>query len=153
LELWNRFRSSLEPLEKRIEFWLFQMSSDYKCTKENLNRIYEFFEQNKLGNRAVIEFRDPSWWKVIKEIENTGSTFCSVDAPKLPNRLIDSNDSVYLRLHGSRDWYNYIYSKQEMNRILSKIQNLKADRKAIYLNNDHGMLKNGLYLVRKSKII
>jgi uncharacterized protein YecE (DUF72 family) len=52
-----------------------------------------------------------------------------------------------LRLHGSTDWYNYLYSEKELNKILKKIKKVKTKRKAIYLNNDHGMLKNGRYLL------
>jgi hypothetical protein len=32
--------------------------------------------------------------------------------------------------------------------MISSVEKLKADRKAIYLNNDHGMRENGLYLLK-----
>jgi uncharacterized protein YecE (DUF72 family) len=101
-----------------------------------------------LRTKAVVEFRDISWWEVIKIIENMGIVFCSVDAPNLPHNLTATNNAVYLILHGSKEWYNYIYSETELDKILSKIKKLKADKKAIYLNNDHGMLENGLYLLK-----
>ncbi len=41
-----------------------------------------------------------------------------------------------------------IYSKTELDTILTTIKKLNADKKAIYLNNDHGMLENGLYLLK-----
>jgi uncharacterized protein YecE (DUF72 family) len=129
------------------------MPSDYKYNEKNLETIRTFFEKTRLGNKAVVEFRDTSWWNAIKQIENMGIVFCSVDAPGLPQNLISMNDAVYLRLHGLKKWYNYIYSDKELDKILSKIKKLKAKIKAIYLNNDHGMLENGLYLLRKSKII
>jgi uncharacterized protein YecE (DUF72 family) len=119
LELWNRFRRTIESLEKKIDFWLFQMPSNYKYKQENMERIKTFFERTKLGNKAVVEFRDMSWWKAIKKIENIGIVFCSVDAPNLPRNLIATNDAVYLRLHGSKDWYNYIYSENELDKIIS----------------------------------
>jgi uncharacterized protein YecE (DUF72 family) len=148
LELWNRFRLSLECLEKKIDFWLFQMPSKYKYSKENLEAIRAFFEKTNLQNRAVLEFRDSSWWKFIKEIANIGIVFCSVDAPGLPHSLIPTNKVLYLRLHGSKDWYNYIYSEKELEKILSEIKKLRAHKKVIYLNNDHGMLENGRYLLK-----
>ena len=100
------------------------------------------------NNKLVLEFRDPSWWKEIKTIANIGIV-CSVDAPNLPNTIINTNDVIYLRLHGSKEWYNYVYSKRKLDSILSKMEKLKASKKAIYLNNDHGMLKNGVYLLEK----
>jgi uncharacterized protein YecE (DUF72 family) len=148
LELWNRFRQPLESLEKKINFWLFQMPSNYKYKQENLEAITAFFEKTNLRNKAVIEFRDSSWWKATKEISNIGIVFCSVNAPYLPHSLISTNGAVYLRLHGSKEWYNYIYSEKELDNILSRIKKLKADKKMIYLNNDHGMLQNGLYLLK-----
>ncbi len=48
----------------------------------------------------------------------------------------------------SKVWYNYIYSEKELDRILSEIKKLSADKKVIYLNNDHGMLENGRYLLK-----
>jgi uncharacterized protein YecE (DUF72 family) len=148
LELWNRFRQPLESLEKKIEFWLFQMPSNYKYKQENLEAIRAFFEKTNLRNKAVIEFRDTSWWKAVKEIANIGIVFCSVDAPGLPHSLMSTNCAAYLRLHGSKEWYNYIYSEKELDNILSRFKKLKADKKMIYLNNDHGMLQNGRYLLK-----
>jgi uncharacterized protein YecE (DUF72 family) len=148
LELWNRFRQPLESLEKKIDFWLFQMPSNYKYKQENLEAIRAFFEKTNLRNKAVIEFRDSSWWKAAKKIANIGIVFCSVNAPCLPHSLMSTNGAVYLRLHGSKEWYNYIYSEKELDNILSRIKKLKADKKMIYLNNDHGMLQNGLYLLK-----
>lgn len=148
LELWNRFRQPLESLEKKIDFWLFQMPSNYKYKQENLEAIRAFFEKDNLRNKAVIEFRDTSWWKAVKEIANIGIVFCSVDAPGLPHSLMSTNGAMYLRLHGSKEWYNYIYSEKELDNILSRFKKLKADKKMIYLNNDHGMLQNGRYLLK-----
>lgn len=108
--------------------------------------------QTKLENKAVIEW-DPSWWKVTDKIENIGIVFCSVDAPKLLRATIVSNKTVYLRIHGYKEWYQYIYSKSELDEVYTSIRKLNADKKAIYLNNDHGMLENGLYLLKKLKPI
>jgi uncharacterized protein YecE (DUF72 family) len=95
-----------------------------------------------------LEFRDDSWWrkKAIEELEAIGVAFCSVDAPQLPKKLVTINKTIYIRLHGSTEWYNYVYSEKELDKILTRIKRKKAERNAIYLNNDHGMLRNGLYL-------
>jgi len=71
-----------------------------------------------------------------------------VDAPDLPNKLIAVNGGLYLRLHGSTKWYSSIYSEKELDNLLKKIKRLNASKSAIYLNNDHGMLKNGIYLLK-----
>jgi uncharacterized protein YecE (DUF72 family) len=147
-ELWERFRSLLSPLENNIDFWLFQLPPDYKYSKENLQTIQKFIDRTSLRSRAVIEFRNRSWWAQINDVKNIGVIFCSVDSPDLPRKLIAANGGLYLRLHGSTKWYNSIYSETELDNILRKIKRLNAHKSAIYLNNDHGMLKNGLYLLK-----
>ena len=61
-------------------------------------------------------------------------------------------NAVYLRIHGYKEWYRYIYSQKELDILLASIKNLDADKKAIYLNNDDGMFENGLYLSKKSHL-
>jgi uncharacterized protein YecE (DUF72 family) len=127
------------------------MQPSFKYNLENLEIVSKFFSQIKLLNdnqKAVIEYRDPSWWKAIDKIENIGLVFCSVDAPALPRDRIVTNKSIYLRIHGYREWYRYIYSQRELDTISASIRKASADRKAIYLNNNHGMLENGLYLLK-----
>jgi uncharacterized protein YecE (DUF72 family) len=154
-ELWVRFLKIFEPIEDRIDFWLFQMPANFKFKPENLERVKSFFNSENIIQRivtrkkAVIEFRDSSWWdeSALKEIEKAGIAFCSVDAPALPNKIIASNGTVYLRLHGSKTWYAYVYPEERLKQIVSDITAVRAQKKAIYLNNDHGMLKNGLFLM------
>ena len=150
-QLWESFKSTLSPIEKNIDFWLFQMPPDYKYSKENLQTIKNFLARTSLRNKAVVEFRNASWWTHAGEVRKLGITFCSVDAPELPNDLIAENGALYLRLHGSTKWYNSIYSEKELDCALEKIRELKVDKGAIYLNNDHGMLINGLYLLKNIK--
>lgn len=111
-ELWVRFLEIFEPIEDSVDFWLFQMPANFKFKPENLERVKSFFNSENIMQRivtrkkAVIEFRDSSWWdeSALKEIEKAGIAFCSIDAPALPNKIIVSNGTVYLRLHGSKIW-------------------------------------------------
>jgi uncharacterized protein YecE (DUF72 family) len=155
INLWKRFRQPLKRLEERIDFWLFQMPSVFKYSEENISRIRNFASDAEIANRAVIEFRDPSWWnkKRLKEIERIGIVVCSVDAPGLPTKLVSMNETTYLRLHGTTEWYNYLYSEKELDKIVDKLNKSNSKRKAVYLNNDHGMLPNGKYLLRKAGVL
>ena len=127
------------------------MPPSFKYSAENLEKVCKFFTNIKLHNKAIIEFRNPPWWTAIDKIENIGIVFCSVDAPELPHARIVTNKTIYLRIYGYKKWYQYLYSKIELETILTSIRKLNAGRKAIYLNNDHGMLENGLYLLRRLK--
>jgi uncharacterized protein YecE (DUF72 family) len=126
------------------------MPPTFKYTAENLKTVNKFFKGIKLDNsKAVLEFRDPSRWGVIDKIAEIGIVFCSVDAPGLPRTRIVTNNILYLRIHGYKKWYSYIYSQAELDTIISSVKKLNANKKAIYLNNNHGMLENGLYLLKK----
>jgi uncharacterized protein YecE (DUF72 family) len=65
--------------------------------------------------------------------------------------MIVTNNAMYLRVHGYKKWYSHIYSQAELDTMISSIKELNAYKKAIYLNNDHGMLENGLYLLKNLK--
>lgn len=124
VQLWYKFSKTLDRISDKIDFWLF---------------------------KAVLEFRDSSWWKIINKIAEIGIVFCSVDAPGLSRTRIVANNVMYLRVHGYKKWYSHIYSQTELDTMISSIKKLNAYKKAIYLNNDHGMLENGLYLLKHLK--
>lgn len=155
-ELWEEFWKIFAVLENRIDFWLFQMPANFKFTPENIDTVKSFFNAKQVASsivahrKAVIEFRDSSWWstRALKEIEKIGIAFCSVDAPALPNTIIRAGDAIYLRLHGTSTWYNYLYPEQKLKEIVADITSMEAQKKAIYLNNDHGMLSNGLFIIK-----
>jgi uncharacterized protein YecE (DUF72 family) len=157
IELWDQFSKIFEPLQNKIDFWLFQMPANFKFKQENLERVRSFFNSDGIMHqvvtrkKAVIEFRDSSWWNepALKEIERAGIAFCSVDAPRLPNEIITISDAIYLRLHGTKTWYNYLYPEERLKQIVSDMIAMGAQKKAIYLNNDHGMLPNGLFLMKR----
>ncbi len=150
IEIFKRFKSYFKPIENKIAFWLFQMPPSFEFNETSLSRIRNFF--SSLGIKAVIEFREPSWWneEVFEILEEMGIVFCSVDAPELPKDIIKSNETVYLRLHGREEWYSYEYKKEELDEIFDMIIRLSPKFCYIYLNNDHGMLPNGKYLLEKT---
>ena len=133
LTIRSKFSKTLNRIDDRIDFWLFKMPPSFKYSLENLETVRNFFNKNKLdNNESVIEFRDQSWWKVIDKIENIGIVFCSVDAPQLPHTGVVTNDSIYLRIHGYKKWYNYIYSQTELDTLLSSIKKLNVKKKTVY---------------------
>ena len=75
IHLWYKFKKTLDRINDKIDFWLFKMPPSFKYTSENLEIVSKFFSKIKLNNKAVIEFRHPSWWKAIDIIENIGIVF------------------------------------------------------------------------------
>ena len=147
VKTWKKFESLFKEMKDRISFWLFQMPPTFAATSENMTRISKFFSELNLGNSAVIEFRHPSWWDKKAVCKDVGATFCSVDAPGLPREIVSMNDALYLRLHGRETWYAYVYSEHELEEIIRTIKKLDACKEYIYLNNNHGMLLNGKFIM------
>ena len=152
IKLWRSFRKTLEPIHDKIAFWLFQMPSSFKFNEENMERLRTFGRDAILDKNAVLEFRDDSWWSAssLRELRKSKIIMCSVDAPMLPNKILNLNNTVYLRLHSSKSWYNYLYSEQELRSIMARLKKKRASSIAVYLNNDHGMLPNGKFLLEQT---
>jgi len=146
---WRKFESRFDELKDKIAFWLFQMPPNFMATTENMEIISSFFSALNMGNSVVVEFRHPSWWDKKEAVKETGATFCSVDAPGLPRDIVSVNDAIYVRLHGREAWYAYVYSEEELKEMIEEIKKQKAHKKYIYLNNDHGMLPNGKFLMQR----
>ncbi len=147
LKTWGKFKSLFEEMEDKISFWLFQMPPDFSATSENVMRVSNFFLELNLGNSAVIEFRHASWWNEKNACKDVGATFCSVDAPDLPREIVSMNEALYMRLHGRETWYAYVYSERELEEIIEAIKKHDVRKKYIYLNNNHGMLPNGKFIM------
>ncbi|MFW6117630.1 MAG: DUF72 domain-containing protein [Thermoproteota archaeon] len=149
LGTWEKFKTGFKGIQDKITFWLFQMPPDFTATQQNINRILAFFEELNLGNSAVLEFRHPSWWEKKEVCREVGATFCSVDAPDIPRDMVNMNRGIYLRMHGREEWYSSIYTDKQLKGIIHKLNKLDAEKKYVYLNNDHGMLPNGKYLLNQ----
>jgi len=151
INIFKNFQKKFEKIKDKISFWLFQMPPTFQFNEKNLKKIENFFNNLDIYDKAVIEFRDISWWndETFAFLEGIGVIFCSVDSPELPRDIIKTKNRIYLRLHGREEWYNYVYTNEELDLILNKIYSLNPKLCYIYLNNDTGMLVNGKYFLKK----
>jgi uncharacterized protein YecE (DUF72 family) len=145
-EVWTRFYELFKPLDRSVDFYLFQLPPS--TTSKALKNIEKFFENTKLKERFALEPRNLSFFEndVLKNIEQMGMTFVSVDAPDLPRNIYATTDAVYLRVHGRESWYSYCYSEEELKEILEKIREVNTESAYIFFNNDHDMLENARVL-------
>ncbi|MDG6930506.1 MAG: DUF72 domain-containing protein [Nitrososphaerota archaeon] len=148
VDLWERFVNLFASMNSKIRFWLIQMPPGYKASDSNIGSVTSFIRAAG-DERVVIEFRDKSWWAVSDRIIDAGAVFCSVDAPGLPDRILNSHGTAYVRLHGRTSWYSYNYSHEELDIMASRLMQSNAESAFIYFNNDIGMLENALYLLNK----
>jgi uncharacterized protein YecE (DUF72 family) len=88
--------------------------------------------------RNVVEFRHSSWWneKVYRAFRDSGTIFCSTSGPRLPDELIRTADDVYVRFHGTEQWYRHNYTREELAVWAKRVQQSGAARVWAYFNND-----------------
>jgi uncharacterized protein YecE (DUF72 family) len=102
---------------------------------ELLERISSQIDNHFLN---VLEFRHESWWstEVYDFLEKKGLVFCSVSASGLPERLVKTADSVYVRFHGKDGLYQDYYADDDLKAWAEKIKQSSAKQILCYFNND-----------------
>lgn len=124
-----------DVLGPQLGCFLFQFPPSYKYTP---SRLKSLTEQLDPAYRNAVEFRHRSWWRpaVYRRLGERGLIFCSVSGPRLPDELITTGDTLYVRFHGRSRWYRHNYSPDELTEWTTKILQSGAREVWIYFNND-----------------
>jgi uncharacterized protein YecE (DUF72 family) len=130
--------------------FLFQLPPSFHYTPAALKRILKQLDPRR---RNVVEFRHPSWWNetVYKAFRDTNTIFCSISGPRLPDELIKTTDDVYIRFHGTKNWYRHDYTREELSVWATRIRQSGARQVWAYFNNDREgyAIKNARELIRQ----
>jgi uncharacterized protein YecE (DUF72 family) len=123
-------------LGDRMGCFLFQFPPSYRFTPARLTSLLGQLDPSR---RNVVEFRHASWWneRVYDAFRKTGTIFCSCSGPRLPDVLVKTSDTVYVRLHGPERWYRHDYSKGELTKWADRIRLSGAKTAFVYFNNDY----------------
>jgi len=146
-ELVKDFGYIADLLGERMGCFLFQLPPSFHYTPGRLKSIINQLEQ---GRRNVVEFRHASWWNdnVYAAFQKAGIIFCSCSGPRLPDYLVKTTDDIYIRFHGTKQWYRHDYSIEELQQWADRIYKTQAKRVWVYFNND----RNG-YAIKNAKIL
>lgn len=149
----EEFLDKISPLKtaNKLGALLFQLPpsftvSEFKNTEEFLDRLPTANEYD-----YAMEFRHPSWetegpWEMLKHY-NIAAVM--TDSPAKENlqflsRITITADNSFLRFHGRNTkghyWYNYLYSEQELQPWVDKVDQLRTQTKIlrVYFNNHYG---------------
>lgn len=138
--IFKRFKKLFLPLEESIHYYLLQFPSRFT----DLDKIEKFIEN--CGNEKIsIEFRNDSMFtdEIIKWGKRLGILLVSIDAPKLPRKIMSEN-IIYERVHGRTDWYSHNYSDEELLEIKERIIFNNPKKVYVFFNNNHMMLDNAI---------
>jgi uncharacterized protein YecE (DUF72 family) len=122
-------------LHEKLLCVLFQLPPFIQKNIELLEKIANQVDP-KVTN--VVEFRHESWWdsEVYAFMKKKGLVFCTVSASELPETLVATASSVYIRFHGKNGWYKHFYPEEELKEWAEKIKKQNAKRVFCYFNND-----------------
>lgn len=139
-------------LGPRLGCFLFQLPPSFHYSPAALSRV---LRQLDPARPNVVEFRHRSWWneRVYRAFRDANAVFCSCSGPRLPDELVRTADDVYVRFHGTKQWYRHDYSKQELAVWAERIRASGAKRVWAYFNNDRDgyAIKNARELIRQLK--
>ncbi|HEX8371217.1 MAG TPA: DUF72 domain-containing protein [Chthoniobacterales bacterium] len=134
-ELVRDFGLIADLLGDRMGCFLFQLPPSFHYSPARLKRI---LSQLDPARRNVVEFRHRSWWKesVYAAFRKAGAIFCACSGPRLPDELVKTADDIYVRFHGTKQWYRHDYSNEELAVWAQRIRESGAKRVWVYFNND-----------------
>ena len=91
--------------------FLFQLPPSFHYTPARLKSIVTQLDP---GRSNVVEFRHRSWWNenVYSAFRAARIIFCSCSGPRLPDELVKTADEIYIRFHGTKQWYRHDYSER-----------------------------------------
>ncbi|MGV3631008.1 MAG: DUF72 domain-containing protein [Bacteroidota bacterium] len=142
-----------EGLQDKLACILFQFPPSMKYSDEMLEKVCASL---KPGFRNVVEFRHESWWneQVYKTLRENKISFCSISHPSLPDTIIATTETAYIRLHGTPRMFYSDYSEETLDKLLQSIRQQPEIRESfIYFNNtaaEAGIL-NALSVEEKTK--
>ena len=146
----------MRPLQLggKLGCFLIQLPPKCDCNLENLESFFGMLDPQF---RYAIEFRNVSWlknetWDLLKKYD---VAYTIVDEPLLPPEVHLTANFAYFRWHGKGEkiWFDYRYSKEELDNWVPKVQETSNKVKKIYgffNNHFHGYApENCFYLIER----
>ena len=113
--------------------------------RRNFNILESFLRGLPDGYTYAIEFRNKSWIRAqtFKLLEKYNVAYVIVDEPLLPPIVKITSNIAYIRWHGkgNRIWYDYKYSRRELEEWALKVNEIKDSVDVVYgyfNNHFHG---------------
>jgi len=129
------FYRLLEPMGEKLGCVLFQLPPSFHYSPERLETI---LRQLNPSFQNVLEFRHISWWQeeVYNRLKEKGVIFCVVSAPNLPDTIVCTTKTLYIRFHGPGEWYRHEYTQEQLQEWAARILKSGCQEAWIYFNND-----------------
>jgi len=139
-----RFLELVEPLYRagKLGAILIQLPPSFVYGR-NRENLANFLDALPTEYEFAVEFRDHSWLRddVLKLLSDHNVAYTVVDEPLLPPEIHVTADFSYVRWHGRGlgPWYDYHYSREELEEWVPKILEVgdKVRKVYGYFNNHY----------------
>lgn len=123
-----------ENLKEKLAYVLFQMPPSFSYSEDRLSIILESLDYSF---KNVVEFRNASWWRseVYEAFTQKSVVFCNVSYPKLPEEIIVTAPTGYIRMHGSPKLFYSGYSDEYLKLLNKEILANNWQEAFVYFNN------------------
>jgi uncharacterized protein YecE (DUF72 family) len=147
--LYQEFLERIAPLKNasKLGAILFQMSPNF--TVNDFKNTEAFLDKLPRGYDYALEFRHASWQTegALELLRHYSIATVMTDSPDPDLQYLSdiaiTADRAFIRIHGRNKgfWYNYRYSKQELQPWADKINKITKDTKVkklrVYFNNHY----------------
>ena len=156
------FLDLMGPLQVggKLACLLIQLPPKYTYNPQNLEAFFQMLDP---VFRYAVEFRNVTWLmpatETFKLLKNYQVAYTNVDEPLLPPEMHLTTDFAYFRWHGHGQeiWFDYLYSEEELEPWVPKIEEQLASVKKVYgyfNNHYHGYApENCLQLIERLGLI
>lgn len=137
-----------EGLREKLGAVLFQFPGSFEFTPQRLASIIENLDPTF---ENVVEFRNATWWQADVErlLGLSGTCFCSVSYPGLPDKPVINTATTYYRFHGVPKLYYSIYATDFLRAVAETFMLDGGVKKTYFLFNNtatRAALENASYL-------
>ena len=121
-------------LKDKLACVLFQLPPSYHYNPERLELI---LASTNAHFSNAIEFRHASWWtdEVLETFRQHKLIFCSVNYPGLPNDIVATTPTAYVRLHGNPRLFYSEYSDADLLSMMHQLESTNVNDAFVYFNN------------------
>jgi uncharacterized protein YecE (DUF72 family) len=91
------------------------------------------------GITSVFEFRHPGWYggRTAEILRAAGAVFCAASSERVPNDIVETDGTAYVRFHGLTGGHRFEYPDEEIEAWAGRIARLGSRTVYLFFNNDY----------------
>jgi len=131
----HRFLELMRPLAERLGPILIQLRPKFSY-EDHVGDLESYLDVLPGNYEWAVEFRHESWLRpeTMDILRRHNVAYTIVDEPLLPPEVHTTADFSYIRWHGhgSRLWYDYEYSGDQLREWVPKVEEVKKKSRRVY---------------------